>query len=70
MHAPKFCARLGLLTVLMAATTVSFASAATRTHVIHHACGVYMYHHNGKCVDARNRPASEWGTSMTSRPVW
>jgi hypothetical protein len=33
-------------------------------------CGQYMYWQNGKCVDARDKPAKGWTESMTSRPAW
>jgi hypothetical protein len=33
-------------------------------------CGQYMYRHDGKCVDARDRAPGEWSDSMRARPAW
>lgn len=33
-------------------------------------CGEYNYWHDGKCVDARDKPAKAWAESMTSKPAW
>jgi hypothetical protein len=70
MHTFMFCVRLGAVAVLMVATAAGFANAATKAHGGYHACGEYKYHHNGQCVDARDRPPAAWADSMTSRPAW
>jgi hypothetical protein len=33
-------------------------------------CGQYLYRHDGKCVDARDRAPGEWSDSMRARPAW
>jgi hypothetical protein len=59
---------------LALATGLATVSAAEGAEVAqaHHAgsCGQYMYWHDGKCVDARNRPPDGWSDSMTKKPAW
>jgi hypothetical protein len=49
----------------IAATGIAAASAEEAG-----SCGEYKYWHDGKCVDARDKPAATWSDSMAKRPAW
>ena len=48
--------------------------ALARHHVYqahhYHACGEFMFHRNGRCVDARSNSVGEWSQSMGRKSVW
>jgi hypothetical protein len=72
MHMSKLAARMliaGALGVI--ASGVATAAPATRhEHREAGSCGEYMYWHDGRCVDARERAGKAWADGMTSRPAW
>jgi hypothetical protein len=65
-----------LLAAVLALGASGAASAAPRHHpAVHHndhagSCGEYMYWHDGRCVDTRNRPGSDWSGAMSSKQAW
>ena len=72
MHTSKLTARMLIASVLAIAAS-GFANAAPATrHEYREAggCGEYMYWHDGRCVDARQRPGKAWAEGMTTRPTW
>jgi hypothetical protein len=77
MHAhrlPWLLALVGGFAVL--AITQAPEASAKRDHAYHayraahHTCGEFMFHRNGRCVDARNPSGGSWSQSMTSKSVW
>lgn len=70
MHTLNFFLGLAIVGTLMVVTTAKPADAAslhTFTHRYTHPCGENMYHHNGKCVDARDNGSASWTDRMSAK---
>ena len=61
---------LGGLALFAACATLNLAGAATARAADGGGCGEYKYLHDGKCVDARDKPAKSWSENMSSKPAW
>jgi hypothetical protein len=76
MHARKLsyalaiASALALLVITQASVAFARHHHAYHAHHISHTCGEFMFHRDGRCVDARSNSSVGWSQNMSTKPVW